>query len=143
MLSRAVELGRERDYPPRQIAFFKDSLGWALRGKGELHRAAALLSEARDLAPDVAVIAEHLEQVYRDLAMQGREIDGRPSGGSSAASDRGEVDVGGDVEAMLDDGDTPDLKPGPDRTGVELPQLLHDGGNGQRRERIPDVEGAE
>lgn len=143
MLSRAVALGLERDYPPRQIAFFKDSLGWALREKGELRRAAVLLSEARDLAPDVAIIAEHLEQVHRDLEARGREIASDPPGERSAASNRGEVDVGGDVEAMLEDGDTPDMKPGPDGTGVEPPQLLHEGGNGQRRERIPDVEGAE
>lgn len=144
MLSRAVALGLERGYTPRQMAFFKDSLGWALRGKGELRRAVALLSESRDLAPDVAIIAEHLEQARRELAAREEGTGRDPSVGvSSGAAEGGKLDVGGDLEAPLGDGDAPDVEPGADGAGVDVPQPLHDGGNGQRRERVPDVERAE
>ncbi len=122
MLSRAVRLALARNYPPRQIAFFKDSLGWAFRGQGDWQKAVTLLREARDLAPDVAIIEKHLAQVYRDLETRGSRGSNAPAGGGrSTGSERGEVDVGGDFHTLVEDGDTADMETGSQGTGVELP----------------------
>lgn len=123
MISRAVHLAQEGDFPPRQIAFFKDSLGWAYRGRGDLGTAITLLAEAHDLAPEVAIIEKHLAQARRDFDMQRVSGGGVPESGErpSSTTDRREVDVGGDFETMIEDGDTPDVDAGSQGTGVELP----------------------
>jgi tetratricopeptide (TPR) repeat protein len=122
MLSRALQLALERDYPPRQIGFFKDSLGWAFRGRGDLRKASTLLGEARELAPDVAIIEKHLAQVHHEIETQEKTGRSLPSSVErSPSTDRGEVDVGGDLETMIEDGDSPDVDTGSQGTGVELP----------------------
>jgi tetratricopeptide (TPR) repeat protein len=122
MLSRAVRLALDRNYPPRQIAYFKDSLGWAFRGNGNWQKAITLLREARDLAPEVAIIEKHLAQVYRDLETRGRIGSSVLSGGErSASSERGEVDIGGDLQTLVEDRDAADMETGSKRTGVDFP----------------------
>ena len=67
VLELAVHLAEERGYTERRQGFFKDSLGWAYRMRGDLPRAVALLEEACRLAPGVAILREHLAEVYRAL----------------------------------------------------------------------------
>ncbi|MEE9291823.1 MAG: tetratricopeptide repeat protein [Acidobacteriota bacterium] len=67
VLELAVRLAEERGYSERRQGFFKDSLGWAYRMRGDLPRAVALLEEACRLAPGVAILREHLAEVYRAL----------------------------------------------------------------------------
>lgn len=67
VLELAVRLAEERGYAERRQGFFKDSLGWAYRMRGDLPRAVALIEEACRLAPGVAILREHLAEVYRLL----------------------------------------------------------------------------
>ena len=122
MLSRAVRLALDRNYPPRQVAFYKDSLGWAFRGHGDWQKAVTLLREARDLAPDVGIIEKHLAQVYRDLETRGSTGSNAPSGGErSTGSERGKVDVGGDFHTLVEDRDAANVETGSQEKGVDLP----------------------
>lgn len=144
MLSHALHLALARDYPPRQIGFFKDSLGWAFRGRGDLRKASMLLGEARELAPDVAIIEKHLAQVDHEIEMRERTGRSLPSSvDRSTTTDRGKVGVGGDLETMIEDGDSPDMDTDSQGTGVELPQLFDESRDGDRRQRLPDIERAE
>jgi tetratricopeptide (TPR) repeat protein/dienelactone hydrolase len=74
VLETAVHLAEERQYAPRRQGFIKDSLGWAYRMRGDLPLAVALLEEASRLAPGVAVIQEHLADVYRALGEKDRAV---------------------------------------------------------------------
>jgi tetratricopeptide (TPR) repeat protein len=74
VLESAARLAEERGLPPRRQGFIKDSLGWAYRERGDLPLAVALLEEADRLAPDVAVIQEHLAGAYRDLGERDKAV---------------------------------------------------------------------
>ncbi|MGH9750849.1 MAG: hypothetical protein ACRD5D_05995 [Candidatus Polarisedimenticolia bacterium] len=75
VLEKAVRLSEERDLPPRRQGFIKDSLGWCYRMRGELALAVALLEEAGRLAPDTAIIRQHLAETYRALGERERAAD--------------------------------------------------------------------
>lgn len=144
MLSHAVELGLEKDYSQRQVAFFKDSLGWAFRGRGDLRQAITLLTEAHESAPEVTIIEQHLEQVRLELERwetTGKNVDA--AFGRSGSSDGKKIDIGGNVEAAIGDRDSPDMEPRSDGLALEAPQLLDESGDGQRRQRLPEVDGAD
>jgi tetratricopeptide (TPR) repeat protein len=122
LLSRGIAIARARNAPPNQLARMLHSLGWAYRARGDLRGALFLLSEARDLAPEVAIIAEHLAQVRGEIEARGESADATVSGTEgSAAAGRGELDVGGDLQPPVEDGDAPDVEAGTQGAGIEIP----------------------
>lgn len=72
VLERAVRLAEEQGYPARRQGFYKDSLGWAYRMRGDLPLSVALLEEATRLAPGVVVIQGHLADAYRAIGERDR-----------------------------------------------------------------------
>jgi dienelactone hydrolase/Tfp pilus assembly protein PilF len=75
VLELAVRLSEERGYPERRQGFFKDSLGWAHRMRGDLPRAVVLLEEACRLAPGVPILREHLAEAYRAIGERERALE--------------------------------------------------------------------
>ena len=75
LLERAVSLGEAREYPPNQMAFFHDSLGWAHFARGDAAIAVPFLEGAASLSPDVPIIREHLAEVLRAIDRSEEAID--------------------------------------------------------------------
>ena len=51
----------------KEDAFILDTLGWVLYKKGEMKEAREILERAHSLQPTIAIIAEHLGDVYAKL----------------------------------------------------------------------------
>jgi tetratricopeptide (TPR) repeat protein len=117
ILETAVRLAERRGDAPRKRGFIKDSLGWALRVRGDLQRASAELEEADRLAPGVPILREHLADtcrargehrraaaIYLDLYLQDGGRDDRLRGLLEAITREGGPAVERFVAARLRDG---------------------------------------
>lgn len=63
-VTRAIELARKENVPPRMMGALVDSLGWAHYQAGRYQEALKTLAEAASLAPDMAEIQYHLGLAY-------------------------------------------------------------------------------
>lgn len=68
-LNEAEKLARRAVELDPQDGYILDTLGWVLYKKGDKRESLKMLEAAHRFQPTVGIIAEHLGDVYRDLAM--------------------------------------------------------------------------
>lgn len=68
-LDKAESYARKAANKEKDDAFILDTLGWVLYKKGEFKKAVDVLEKAHGMQPEVAIISEHLGDVYIKLNM--------------------------------------------------------------------------
>jgi tetratricopeptide (TPR) repeat protein len=93
-LDKAESYARKAANKEKDDAFILDTLGWVLYKKGDFKKAVEVLEKAHTLQPDVAIISEHLGDVYIKLNMhdKARALFIKASANESDVSHRKELE---------------------------------------------------